>query len=200
MFRDRERQDIFGQFCKKKKICNQIVTKLCYNINYYTNQGRMNMAKQWNIVVDERPYLIELKSGKVLINNEANKLKTYPQKRTWIMTEVHLKIGSKDALLVISSFFGGIKLIVDGKDCSTGEQYIPVKLPKWAYVFIVLQFVNMINGALGALIAVAGVSATIAISSNPKMNTAVKIFLDILLLLAAAVAVFALAMAVYSVQ
>lgn len=94
---------------------------------------------------------------------------------------------------------GGNKLVIDGKDCATGEEYVPLKIPKWAYIFMALQFLNFMNGALGVLMAFVGISATAAVSSNQKMNVVVRILLDVVILIAVYAVIFGLALAIYSI-
>lgn len=57
-------------------------------------------------------------------------------------------MGAKTALLVIRSM-STPQLVIDNRDCATGEEYVPVKLPVWAYAFVVLHCINFINGAIG---------------------------------------------------
>lgn len=157
------------------------------------------MAKMWNVKVDERPYTIKLSGGKVIINDEKLKLKEYLKKRGWLQMQYEIPVGSKWALLVLGSYVGGNKLVIDGKDCATGEEYVPLKIPKWAYIFMALQFLNFMNGALGVLMAFVGISATAAVSSNQKMNVVVRILLDVVILIAVYAVIFGLALAIYSI-
>ena len=50
---------------------------------------------------------------------------------------------------------------------------------------------NFINGALGALLAIAGVAATISISCNTKMPVIVRVLLDIVLVFIFGIAIAA---------
>lgn len=157
------------------------------------------MSKKWEIRVDEKAYQIELKAAKILVNEEATPLKDCVKKKGWFQNEYEVAVGSKTAMLVVGSWIGGTKLVVDGKDCATGEEYVPLKLPGWAYVFVVLQLVNVMNGLIGFLVALAGCSATASVSTNPKFNTAVKILLDIVILVLAYGVVFGIAVAIASI-
>lgn len=154
------------------------------------------MSKKWEIRVDEKAYQIELKGSKILVNEEATPLKECVKKKGWFQNEYEVAVGSKTAMLVIGSWIGGTKLVVDGKDCATGEEYVPLKLPGWAYVFIVLQLINVANGLIGFLAALAGCSATASVSTNDKFNTAVKILLDIVILALAYGFVFGIALVI----
>lgn len=156
------------------------------------------MGKSWNVKVDDRPYTVVLKGGKVVVNEETTKLNKCLSKKGWFHTEYQVPVGSKKAMLVISNLIGGTKLVIDGKDCATGEDYVATKVPKWAYIFMVLHLVNCINGAIGALIAIVGCSLTASVSSNPKFSILVKVLLDIVILVFAVVLIVGLAIAVYS--
>lgn len=116
------------------------------------------MSKQWNVKIDEQSYDVALKNAnKLMINGEELKLKAYKKKTGLVHTEYEVPVGTKTALLIIRSM-GTPQLIIDNKDCATGEDYVPVKLPKWAYIFIVLHCINVLNGALGIFLAIAGVT------------------------------------------
>lgn len=153
------------------------------------------MGKVWNVNVDGIAYTVQLKGTKVLVNQEAKKLKECVIKKGWFQTEYEVNVGSKKALLVISSLIGGTKLVIDGKDCATGEEYVANNIPKWAYVFMVLHLINFMNGALGVIIAIVGCSITAAVSSNKKFNMLIKILLDFVVLILAYVLIFGIAFA-----
>lgn len=153
------------------------------------------MAKVWNVKVDEVSYNIKLNGSNVVVNGEKLKLRRYKKKTHLLTTDYEIPVGSKNALLVVGGLVGGNKLVIDGKDCATGETYVPVKFPAWSYIFVALHFVNFINGAIGVALAFVGLSATAAISSNQKMNIAVKIILDLLVLIAVYAVIFGIAYA-----
>lgn len=153
------------------------------------------MSKVWKVKVDEKDYEIMLKGSKVLVNHEEKKLKDFLVKREWFQTAYTVDVGTKKALLIVSSLIGGTKLAIDGKDCATGEAYVPVNIPKWAYVFMALHSINLINGLLGALIGIIGCSATVSISSNKKIHIAARVALDIVVLILTYVLVFGIGFA-----
>lgn len=140
------------------------------------------MGKSWNVTIDSVPYAIQLKPYDIVINGEKTRLKSLYSKRTMLQSQYTVSVGSKEALLVLG-MFGHANLVIDGKDCATGEDYVPLVVPKWAYVFIVLHLVNLINGLLGVLIAFIGIGATISVSTNRKFSTPVKVLLDFIILL-----------------
>lgn len=151
------------------------------------------MSKQWNVKIDEQSYDVALKNAnKLMINGEELKLKAYKKKTGLVHTEYEVPVGTKTALLIIRSM-GTPQLIIDNKDCATGEDYVPVKLPKWAYIFIVLHCINVLNGALGIFLAIAGVTVTTSLSCNRKLNVAVRVILNLAVLILFWVLVFAVA-------
>lgn len=150
------------------------------------------MSKEWNVKIDDRMYNIELKGRKLKVNGENLKLRKYRKKTGLVHEEYEIPVGSKNALLVLRNM-GGTVLVIDDKDCATGEEYVPVKIPGWAYIFIVLHCVNFINGALGAFLAVVGISLTASVSSNRKMNVLIRVILDFVILVLAALAILAIA-------
>ncbi len=91
-----------------------------------------------------------------------------------------------------------MKLAIDGIDCATGAAFTPPEMPKWAYVFMVIHCLNFLNGALGALLAIVGIMATISISSNTRLSVPVRILLDIAMVAVCIIVVFAVAFALAS--
>lgn len=59
-----------------------------------------------------------------------------------------------------------------------------------------LHFINCLNGAIGALVAIVGLMATFSISCNRKINVVVRVLLDIVILVAALGIVFGIALAI----
>lgn len=151
------------------------------------------MSKQWNVKIDEQSYDVALKgSYKLLVNGEELKLRKYKKKTGLVHTEYEVPVGTKTALLIVRSM-GTPQLVIDNKDCATGEDYVPVKLPVWAYIFIVLHCINILNGVLGVFLAVAGVTITTSLSCNKKMNIAVRVILNLVVLILFWALIFALA-------
>lgn len=155
------------------------------------------MGKKWDVRVDEKAYTVERRGAKVLVNGEAFKFRKLYNKRGFFHSEYRVPVGSKMALLVVN-MMGSARLIIDDKDCATGEDYVPQKLPGWAWIFVVLHFINCLNGAIGALVAVIGLMATYSVSCNRKINVVVRVLLDIVILAAALGIVFGIALAILS--
>lgn len=80
---------------------------------------------------------------------------------------------------------------MDGVDCATGKPFTAPELPKWAYVFLIVHLAYILflmGGALGVLMAFLGMVATISVSCNKNMSVAVRVLLDIGILVAFAAA------------
>lgn len=152
------------------------------------NTGGKIVSKTWNVKIDEKSYDITLK-GNLLVNGEKIKLNKHIKKRGLIHTDYEVPVGPKTALLIVNSL-GAPQLVIDNKDCATGEEYVPVKLPAWAWVFVVLHCVNFINGAIGVGLAVIGIAATTSVSCNRKLNVALRVILDLVILILAFVLLF----------
>ncbi|MDE7287075.1 MAG: hypothetical protein K2N55_09595, partial [Lachnospiraceae bacterium] len=116
-----------------------------------------------------------------------------------IHEEYEFPIGSKTAFLDLRNMNGSV-LVIDNKDCATGETYVPVKVPGWAYIFIVLHCLNFLNGAIGGAMAVIGMMLTAAISSNRKINVILRVLLDLVVLVLAIAAVFGVALMIAGVM
>ncbi len=151
------------------------------------------MGKLWNVKIDEQMYNLELKGRKLLVNGEDIKLKKYRKKTGLIHEEYEFPLGSKTAFLDLRNMNTSV-LVIDNKNCDTGEEYVPIKTPGWAYIFVVLHCLNFLNGALGAAFAVIGIMLTVSISSNRKMNVVVRVLLDLAILVVAVIAIFAIAL------
>ncbi|MCI8838008.1 MAG: hypothetical protein HFG74_08105 [Hungatella sp.] len=153
----------------------------------------------WNVIVDGKNYEIKQKSYSLRINGEKKKLKELMSKKDGIYRVYEVPLGSKKAQYYVNTWVGGAKLAMDGVDCATGQPFTPPKMPKWAYIFMVIHCLNFMNGALGALLAILGVMATISISSNTGMPVVARVLLNILVVVACAVAVFGVALALATV-
>ena len=151
------------------------------------------MGKLWNVKIDEQMYNLELKGKKLLVNGEDIKLKKYRKKTGLIHEEYEFPLGSKPAFLDLINMKSSVR-VIDNKNCDTGEEYVPIKTPGWAYIFVVLHCLNFLNGALGAAFAVIGIMLTVSISSNRKMNVVVRVLLDLAILVVAVIAIFAVAL------
>ena len=140
------------------------------------------MLKTWDVGVDGQGYHIELKNNKkVSINGEELKLKNYVKKTGLVHTEYELQLGSKTALLVLMSM-NQPHLYIDNRDFETGAEYTPLKIPGWAYIFMVLHCFNFLNGAIGGVMAVVGITFATYISCNKNMNIIIRLLLNIALL------------------
>lgn len=138
------------------------------------------MAKEmvWNFEVQGIPYKVELKKNKVSINNaEPIKLTKLARKSSLWESHYSMMIEGKEAVIHIKQY-GDPVLSYDGKDCATGEEYVPTKVPIWAWVFIVLHVADwffLIGGALGGVIQALVLAAIAAVSSNTKKSTGTRV-------------------------
>lgn len=120
------------------------------------------------------------------------------------LTETHysMMIEGKEAILHVRQF-GAVVLSYDGRDCATGEEYIPAKMPGWAWVFIVLHAIDfffLIGGAVGGILQVFIVTAIAAVSSNRKKSTGVRVLVCIGIWLLSTIAQFILAVGIASLM
>ncbi|MCH5248693.1 MAG: hypothetical protein J1E98_02110 [Lachnospiraceae bacterium] len=151
------------------------------------------MMKTWDIRVDDIEYRIELKNNKkVFVNGEELKLKNYVKKTGLVHTEYEIPFGPKTGVLVLMSM-NAPHLYIDNRDCETGQEYSPLKIPVWAYIFMVLHCINFLNGALGGAMAVVGITFATYISCNRNMNIMLRLILNILLLIVIYAVVFGVA-------
>ena len=150
------------------------------------------MEKSWNVNVDGMTYNVSLRNKNLSVNGAPLHLKNYRTKTGMIQTEYEIPVGNRKALLVIQSM-GNPRLVMDNRDCETGEQYVPAKVPIWAYLFVVLHCVNFMNGAIGGAMAAVGILLTLSVSGNTKMNIGLRIFLDIAFVILSYAIVFGLA-------
>lgn len=153
------------------------------------------MSKKWSLKIDDQMYDVELKGRKLKVNGESLKLRKFRKKTGLIHEEYEIPLGPKNALLVIRNMSAPV-LAVDNKDCATGEEYVPVKMPKWAYIFVVLHCVNFLflGGALGVLIIASAITMTASISSNKKLHVVLRVLLDLALVALVLLLDFAIAL------
>lgn len=134
----------------------------------------------WNFEAQNIPYKVEFSKNKVSINNEEPvKLNKLTKKSNLLGTDYSMMIEGKEAVLHIRSFSAPV-LSYDGRDCATGEEYIPAKMPAWTWVFIILHaadFFLLLGGALGGAIQALVIILMASIASNTKMSTGLRVFL-----------------------
>lgn len=134
----------------------------------------------WNFEAQGIPYKIELVKNKVSINGaEPVKLNKLSRKSNLLETNYSMMIEGKEAVLHIRQF-GAAVLSYDGRDCATGEAYIPAKVPGWVWVFVVLHamdFLFLIGGAIGAAVQFLVIAALATISSDTNKPTSTRILL-----------------------
>ncbi len=152
----------------------------------------------WSVVVDGQVHQVRSKGASLIIDGEKTKLKDLMSRKEGIYKVYQVPVGGKTAQCYVNTWVGGMKLAIDGIDCATGAAFTPPEMPKWAYVFMVIHCLNFLNGALGALLAIVGIMATISISSNTRLSVPVRILLDIAMVAVCIIVVFAVAFALAS--
>ena len=60
-----------------------------------------------------------------------------------------------------------------------------------------IHCLNFVNGALGALLAIVGIMATISISCNTKMSVVVRILLDVAMVAVCAIVIIGVTIALF---
>lgn len=157
----------------------------------------------WNFEVQGIPYRVELKKNAISVNGaEPVKLNKLARKSSLTETHYSMMIEGKEAVLHVKQF-GAVVLSYDGRDCATGEEYIPAKMPGWAWVFIVLHAVDfffLIGGAIGGILQVFIITAIAAVASNRKKSTGVRVLVCIGIWLLSTIAQFILAVGIASLM
>lgn len=155
------------------------------------------MKNEWNVKIEEEMFHVKLvNKKKVLINGE----KVKPQRKTFKFSyeEYEFPLGSKTAMVVLRNLSKPL-LVIDNKDCATGEEYVPQKLPIWAYVFMALYLPNIFNGAVGWCIGLWGIMITMLIAGNEKLSLPLKILFNVVILIALYTFIFGFGLLVASV-
>lgn len=147
------------------------------------------MGKAWNVKIDEQEYHIEwMNKGKVTVNGSELLLKDCTRKAHTAYTEYEIRLGSKTARLVLLNM-GEAQLVIDNRDCETGEEYVPPKMPWWTYVFVILHICMfplglegfVIGGAIGGAFIGVAIVFTMSISCNQKKSMVERIILNIII-------------------
>lgn len=156
----------------------------------------------WNVEVDNIPYKIVYKKNQVSVNNgEPMKLNKLQKTNGSRETNYTIPVESKELVLHIRQYAEPV-LTMDGFNCSTGEEYVPVSIPKWVWIFVVLHAINfflLIGGAIGGAIQGGVDWWMISVSSNQKRTTAVRVLSCLGIWLGATVVEFILAVFIVSV-
>lgn len=132
----------------------------------------------WNIEVEGVPYKIVFDKSKVSVNGaEPVKLNKLKKKSSSWETHYSIPIAEKEAVLHIRQFSAPV-LSYEDRDCSTGEAYVPLKAPFWVWIFVVLHaldFFLIIGGAIGGVLQALVISMMVAVSTNQKKSTGVRV-------------------------
>ena len=141
--------------------------------------------KTYHITLQGQDYTICLRSYSVEINGTRYKIRTLPARKLLFLTmEVDLPV----------SGLWSMELVVDGVMLRTGKPYTPIgKIPVWAYVVSALNLAQIMNGAVGGVLAVLGIFLTLRLSTSENLAPALRVLLSIAYLVVSWAAVFALA-------
>ena len=134
----------------------------------------------WNIEVQGVPYKIELKKNRVSVNGR-EPVKLAKLKRSGSTWETNYSIpieGEEEAVLHIRQFSAPILTYKD-IDCSTGEQFVPLKVPAWVWIFVVLHAIDfflMIGGAIGGALQAFVICLMVSVSAKKEKSLASRVF------------------------
>ncbi len=151
----------------------------------------------WNFDAQGIPYKIKLKKNKVSINGaEPVALDMFKRKSNFIGVNYSIMIEGKEAILHMRQF-GAPVLSYDGRDCATGKEYTPVKVPGWTWVFIVLHAIDfffLIGGAVGGVVQALIAIAMATVASDTRKSTGVRVLACLGIWLVSTVVQFVLAL------
>ena len=151
----------------------------------------------WNIEVEGIPYRIVFNKNKVSVNNaEPVKLSKLAKTGNSFETHYSIPLAGKEAILHIKQF-GAPVLSFEDRDCSTGEPYVPTKIPGWVCVFVVLHaldFFLLIRGAIGGAIQALVIGIMVSVASNTKKSTTARVLTCLGIWLASTIVQFVFAL------
>lgn len=84
----------------------------------------------WNVNVDGNPYQVEFYKNKLTINGEEQKIMKFAHKTKFPNTEYYIPLGAKMCTLFVREFTDPV-LVIDGRNCITGEPYEFTGMPAW---------------------------------------------------------------------
>ena len=146
--------------------------------------------KAWDVTVDGIGYRVEFRNSRQIhVNGAVYNLKDYRVKTGMMQTDYEIPLGFRKALFIVRSL-SEPRLVVNHIACATGEEYVPIKTPIWAYIFLALHLPNFLNGAIGGGMCAVGMMITASVSSNRKLNLAVKIIICLAALVGAYAVVY----------
>lgn len=140
----------------------------------------MAVSQNWTYTDSQGiSHTVELNKNKISVDGEKpvniNKYKTNESN----MVESLFLLPSNGSDVVMLAVKGKVyTLLLNGKNVETGEEYQPVQIPKWIWVFYILFIVNffvVMGGALGAVVQCLGASLCSTVAANSKMSTTAKV-------------------------
>lgn len=153
--------------------------------------------KTWDITVNGINYHIDYKWRKVYINDEVYKFSNLKSSnKAFLFYEFYLPIPNAEVMLITGA--ASIQLIVDGKNAKTGREYhLRGELPKWSWIFIAIHLINLTNGFFGYLSCIVGCYMTVYISSNKRLPTSARIFINLSILIVCYLLIFSIAVSLF---
>jgi len=155
---------------------------------------RCNVKKrEWIVKTENKDYEIKLVSNsKITIDGKEYAIKKLKSKTMLgFITEYELPI--EDKKIILSYYISKYIIVVDDKNYDNGDDYVAIsEIPAMTYVFMVLNSINIINGAVGGCCVVLGIFLTLKISCS-NMNIFIKLLLNIFTLIGMFAIVFAIA-------
>ncbi len=149
------------------------------------------MKNDWQILIGDQKYSIQVTATKAIINNEVFKLSKLPyQRQAWFFRETRLPIDGAEVLLAPG--MTKMRLIVNGIDVVTQQPYQSMdRMPAWAYLFFAIHICNLMNGMVGGILAGCGIFLTARVATLPDYSTARKVLYSILILCGSVIILFA---------
>ena len=138
----------------------------------------------------KKNYKIEIvNAAKIKINEEEIELKKLEHKNLlFVIAEYKLPLEEKDVLLSIQN--GKYHLIVDNKYYNIDKEYVGIEdIPKWIYLFIIINMINFLNGAFGICLAFLSLGLILKICTE-KMNKLGKFLLCLMVTITSLLIIF----------
>lgn len=134
--------------------------------------------KVWNIDVEGIPYKVEYIKNKVIINNGEPVKITKLKKLSGNAVETNYELPIENGDVVLHVRGSNSILSYCNRDCETGEEYVPMTIPKWVWIFVVLHALNflfLIGGAVGGAFQGGVICTMLAVAADQTNKTGKKV-------------------------
>jgi len=143
-------------------------------------------TKSWAVNVNGVYTVVEADKNGVKINGMEYKYRELPATTIMLVCQSYeLPINGAKVKLVKGS---KMSLVVNGYDVDKKTEFVD-KIPGWMYIFFALNAINLTNGALGCVMAFAGIYGCFSLIQS-KSNTLTKVILATLITFACWLFVF----------